>query len=190
MMDFEAFIGTSCERMVEFACDENMIIKPSFFKRLFEIRKTRSQVWKGGLRKVSKPNGYRRQITYRPIIRYNLHPRYTDKQGWMVELLATKILKPKASWIKAIAHAEKLEWYHIEYSRFYTDSEIGGFISDDAELHLLAVIAHEVAHSIAQWNSRQDKVRIKPHGSEWRVLYRQLRNQFVNHKINHREQVA
>jgi len=55
-------------------------------------------------------------------------------------------------WIEAKRQAKKNNWLHVEYATFHNDLEIGGFISDDAYSHVLAVCCHEVAHAADQYN--------------------------------------
>ena len=67
------------------------------------------------------------------------------------------------------------EYKHIADSDF-----IGSFYSDKNEDHLMAVVAHEVAHAVIHWNGQRTYFRDegKAHGAEWQKIYKALRIRF------------
>lgn len=70
-------------------------------------------------------------------------------------------------------------WY--EYKSFDDDSVIGGFYSDNLIHRFRGVVAHEMAHAIQYWHQWYNKTpRVKPHGDEFKIYYRLLREEFVN----------
>jgi hypothetical protein len=92
-----------------------------------------------------------------------------------------------------------------EYDHIYEDPEIGSIEFPTTWRHTLAaVICHEMAHAVVMMHelTKTDKIVIpetyhsysvdfirtscanerKSHGTHWQYTYRQLRNEFVNHK--------
>ncbi len=93
-----------------------------------------------------------------------------------------------------------------EYDHIYEDTEIGSIESPITWRHVLtAVMCHEMAHAVVmmhELNKQNGKMLIpetyhsysvdfirstcdsekKNHGAHWQFTYRQLRNEFVNHK--------
>lgn len=66
--------------------------------------------------------------------------------------------------------------YFQEYKRHAKSLHIGSFVSESPTLIHKAVVCHEMAHAIQFWNGSPGK----PHGSRWRILYRALRDEWVN----------
>jgi len=68
-----------------------------------------------------------------------------------------------------------------EYASFDSDPVIGGFFTNNLEHKLLHHITHEIAHA-AQCNHKyfHQMSRIKPHGDEFKMFYRELREVFLN----------
>lgn len=74
-----------------------------------------------------------------------------------------------------------------EYRRIQHDPEIGSYEGKGFEC-TRALVCHEVAHAITYWNwnlrfterlpDQSLRARPKPHGNEWRALYRALRRFF------------
>tara|TARA_Y100000114_G_C11705446_1_gene300690 strand:- start:300 stop:977 length:678 start_codon:yes stop_codon:yes gene_type:complete len=74
----------------------------------------------------------------------------------------------------------------FEYKSYEHDPIIGGFYHPDPEISLLALVAHEMAHHIqfayCQPHMRETRpyIRLKPHGDEFKTIYRLLREKLVN----------
>lgn len=66
--------------------------------------------------------------------------------------------------------------HFVEYARIRKSKYIGEFYSKTPSLIYKAVIAHEMAHAIKHWNGLPGK----PHGFEWRAIYRAIREVWVN----------
>ena len=68
-----------------------------------------------------------------------------------------------------------------EYQSFSKDREIGNFYTNDKHHHLLLHICHEMAHAAQYWHKRHHKMgRIRPHGDEFKMFYREIRNYWLN----------
>jgi len=67
------------------------------------------------------------------------------------------------------------EYKHIAGSDF-----IGSFYSDNNDDHLMAIVAHEIAHAVIHWNGLRTYFRDdgKAHGAEWQKVYKELRIKF------------
>jgi len=76
------------------------------------------------------------------------------------------------------------KWMFVEYGSFYKSRTIGGFYSDNYELHLNATLAHEVAHAVQAYCSLHDYHKFgnnyKSHGTVWKEIYSQLREKYIN----------
>lgn len=141
-----------------------------------------------GSGKVARGGMKRIDGKLRPMVRLSDYVRYHDKELWLMHLRDISRPTKDKVWSKAFEHAHRNEWFHVEYARIIDDPDIGSFVSDDWRDHVKAVIAHELAHAIAYWNKREIKGRdIKPHGSEWRKIYRHLRKELVNPYIGFSE---
>jgi len=68
-----------------------------------------------------------------------------------------------------------------EYASFDNDPVIGGFFTTNLEHKLLHHITHEMAHA-AQYNHKffHSMPRLKPHGDEFKMFYKELREVFLN----------
>ena len=68
-----------------------------------------------------------------------------------------------------------------EYASFDSDPVIGGFYTNNLEHKLLHHLTHEMAHA-AQYNHKNfhKMYRIKPHGNEFKMFYKELREVFLN----------
>ena len=79
---------------------------------------------------------------------------------------------------------------HYEYKSFDKNKFIGGFYTDNMELPLLAVVAHEVAHAIQRWIEYYARLNAsKPHGKEFKDYYAQLRAVYVNPLLPNQEKM-
>ena len=156
--------------MVQDYVTEEMIIKPEEFNKRFRLTIGHANC-RGGLSKGS------------PIMTLSVNNRYFDKTAYLDEL-ATKTHMATSGdtvWRKAHLHALKGKWYHTEYSRIHMDPEIGAFVSNNPEDHVLATVCHEFAHVVAYWRMYTEHLsRPMPHGAKWRSYYRELRNEFHN----------
>jgi len=78
---------------------------------------------------------------------------------------------------------------HYEYKSFDKNKFIGGFYTDNMEIPVLAVIAHEVAHAIQRWIEYYAHLDAsKPHGKEFKDFYAQLRAVYVNPLLPNQEE--
>lgn len=119
-----------------------------------------------------------------PYIKISTHCRDHNKQQWLEYLIEKDWTSPKI-WREAVIAAKDNKWMFVEYSSFHKDPEIGGFLSDDPLDHVRATVAHEIAHAIHWWHIEMcGHKKSSPHGSDWRVLYRALRREWVNPLIN------
>lgn len=68
-----------------------------------------------------------------------------------------------------------------EYQSFDKDPVIGGFLTNNTELHLALVITHEMAHAAQYYRKyKLNKSPGKPHGDIWKKIYSVLREELVN----------
>ena len=75
-----------------------------------------------------------------------------------------------------------------EYRAYENDLEIGNFYTDDNHHKLLMIICHEMAHAAQYFHRRFHKMgRIKPHGNEFKMFYREIRNHWLNPHIPNQE---
>lgn len=69
-----------------------------------------------------------------------------------------------------------------EYASIRKDPVIGDYFPEDSYKATKALVCHEVAHAIQYWNwhrgGEKKAERPKPHGHEWRVIYRALRSHY------------
>lgn len=115
-----------------------------------------------------------------PKIRISVYCRDHNKEQWLNELQDRVWFKMKV-WKEALERAKNNEWMFIEYSHIHKDHDIGSFISDNPLDHVRAVVAHEIAHAIHWWHINEcGHKRTRPHGGDWRFLYRALRREWVN----------
>ena len=82
-----------------------------------------------------------------------------------------------------------------EYDSFANDAVIGTIkFCDDRELLLKCLVTHEVAHHIQSRYGRYTrylkKTYRKPHGDEFKTIYRELRRTLVNPFIEPTQEVA
>ena len=77
-----------------------------------------------------------------------------------------------------------------EYASFDNDRIIGGFFTNNLEHKLLHHLTHEVAHA-AQYNHKyfHKMPRLKPHGEEFKMFYRELREVFLNPFLPNQEEM-
>ena len=69
----------------------------------------------------------------------------------------------------------------FEYASFQNDSEIGNFYTDDLHHRLLMIICHEMGHAAQYFHKRHHGMtQIKPHGKEFKMFYREIRNHWLN----------
>jgi hypothetical protein len=73
--------------------------------------------------------------------------------------------------------------HNREYKRYAKSPYIGSFTTKKSSLVHKATVAHEIAHAIQFWNGNPGK----PHGYEWRIIYRKIREVWVNPYINGNE---
>jgi hypothetical protein len=71
-------------------------------------------------------------------------------------------------------------YYYNEYKSFKSCPTIGAFYTDKRDLAVTATIIHEIAHSIHLHLRRVVGIYGKPHGCTWKIIYAQLRREFVN----------
>ena len=69
--------------------------------------------------------------------------------------------------------------YFNEYKSFDKDSSIGGFVYDGGMLAIEAIVCHEVAHAL-DWFKRGKT----NHQEEWKEIYKELREEFINPRID------
>lgn len=89
--------------------------------------------------------------------------------GGLTPQRRNKPARPTITIAKRYATATGDFW---EYPRHREDPEIGAFNSDNTDHHILAVVAHEIAHAADHWSGDYSS-----HGSEWRHRYRTLRRE-------------
>ena len=78
-----------------------------------------------------------------------------------------------------------------EYKAYENDSEIGNFYTDNNHHNLLMIICHEMAHAAQYFHRRFHKMgRIKPHGDEFKMFYREIRNHWLNSLIPNQEEMG
>jgi len=77
----------------------------------------------------------------------------------------------------------------FEYKSFEKHPIYGSFISDDIKDHIRAVVAHEYAHAFEKFQSRFLNKRTKPHGIEWKEIYKTYRTHFVNPLLPNQEEM-
>ena len=70
-----------------------------------------------------------------------------------------------------------------EYKSFDSDPLIGGFYTRDKHDRLRMVIVHEIAHALQYYSYKLNKFRCKPHGPAWKNLYKRLREEFINSRL-------
>ena len=76
------------------------------------------------------------------------------------------------------------EIYRVyEYKSFDSDPYIGGFYTRDKHDRLRMVIVHEIAHALQYYSYRLNNFRCKPHGTAWKNLYKRLREEFINPRL-------
>jgi len=77
-----------------------------------------------------------------------------------------------------------------EYKAYENDSEIGNFYTDDNHHKVLMVVCHEMAHAAQYFHKRFHKMgRIKPHGDEFKMFYREIRNHWLKSLIPDQEEM-
>jgi len=126
-------------------------------------------------------------------ININLSDRYFDPMRYhKEEIKPYTYTHAYRQWNKAKTSVDRCGFvYHPEYISFDHDSEIGGIYTNDPELAIKKVIAHELAHCLVYWNHNQRYGRAvkkypTPHGVVWKSIYRDLRRLLIN---NHVEKV-
>jgi hypothetical protein len=81
-----------------------------------------------------------------------------------------------------------------EYSAYATDPVIGEFETNDPELVLFAVVAHEISHHVQMlygpWTRYLKKTYSKSHGEAFKSIYRELRRTLVNPQVESTKQAA
>ena len=78
-----------------------------------------------------------------------------------------------------------------EYKAYENDLEIGNFYTDDNHHKVLMVVCHEMAHAAQYFHKRFHKMgRIKPHGDEFKMFYREIRNHWLNPLIPNQEEMG
>ena len=70
-----------------------------------------------------------------------------------------------------------------EYKSFDSDPIIGGFYTRDKHDRLRMVIVHEIAHALQYYSYKLNNFRCKPHGPAWKNLYKRLRQEFINSRL-------
>lgn len=69
-----------------------------------------------------------------------------------------------------------------EYKSFDDDKEIGGFYTYNGMDFTTCFVVHELSHSLQWWLADKGIVeKDRPHGDSFKIPYRMLRNEFVNH---------
>ena len=79
---------------------------------------------------------------------------------------------------------EKIPQKVFEYTSFQNDLEIGNFYTDNTHDRLMMVLCHEVGHAAQYFHKRYHKMsKIKPHGKEFKMFYREIRNHWLNPRL-------
>lgn len=178
-------VHTLADACVAKAIEFNLVQKADQFKKYFEVRFARpgsGNCWARCERKNAAHH-------YTPIISIAIHPMYFDKRVW-VPKQADSPMPRQRNWAEAVKAPRKGQWMYPEYISFHDDPVIGKFISDDFLDHLRAVIAHETAHAVAEWNARMQCVHIMPHGTEFKNAYHVLRREWVNPHITNTQRTG
>lgn len=123
-----------------------------------------------------------------PELSLSTHERYLDPIAYAESV---KLSFPSEAVWKNAQHQYKITGVPrtIEYASFDSDPEIGGINTTNSNLILLMVGCHEIAHAINFWIAHKKPVYIKPkpHGKDWKEIYRQLRNALVNPYLENTE---
>lgn len=138
------------------------------FHARFETRYARGEVCKGGLTRI---NG-----VLHPAVWISEHDRYHDVRKFCANNYPNGGYRTNWKLAKTIWLRDDVACVP-EYARINRDPEIGLVKSNDSYLHLLAAVAHEVAHALIHWKYFvvQKVSSPKPHGVEWQHEYRLLR---------------
>jgi hypothetical protein len=91
----------------------------------------------------------------------------------------------------AVSAKQRGELYRMyEYPSFDTDPVIGGFYATDPNLALGMVICHEMAHAVQFFRIiHLGYARGKPHGTEFKQPYAQLRKAILNPLLVNQKQL-
>ena len=169
-------IHSCVQQVLEFIEVQSLVLHPGRFVHLFRTTIRSAQTCYGGVTKgipfvkLSTRNEYHDPVKYAGIMLRPNPPVYGHKH-YNLRMVAAAKLGTGA---------------YIEYASFDKDPEIGGFYSDSADLCTMAVVCHEIAHAAVSWNTRycvylkNGITKVKPHGPEWKQMYKILRRKFVN----------
>ena len=146
------------------------------FKKTLTVKFTKAKSSHGGQKK------------FLPYISIGLNNkgRYSNKEQWL-ERLKNEFPATGKVW----AHARELavvhnQWLFVEYSHVHDSPVIGGFVSDDPDLHMDAILAHELAHAVQFFCKIKEDYQFgtdfKAHQGVWKEIYRVLRVEFINHR--------
>lgn len=175
--------------VVETAVEMGLIQKPDLYRQRLIVKITNRSGCRGGT--VHKRIGTK-HVTC-PSIDLSTCDRYHDPKEWIRREITPNANYRRSSWRKVAQLLAQGQYYFSEYSSIDRDPEIGGFIVEEDHHALLGIVCHEVAHTIQYWNhflSANYLSRMKPHGTEWRTIYRALRNRILNPLLGRPEQPA
>ena len=106
--------------------------------------------------------------------RYSRGGWYTQHNGAGVSIAMWPICGRKSP-------DEKVPQKVFEYASFEDDPEIGNFYTDNTHNRLMMVLCHEVANAAQYTHKRVHSMTgIKPHGEEFKMFYREIRNHWLN----------
>ena len=165
------------------AATNGLVHKPDEFLQAFVFKITNGEGANGGVhRKKIGPGKWDKPY---PIVRIGVQSHHTSRERGMAMNMKNRTGKMQKVWQQAALFAKGGDWLMVEYTHIHTDPVIGGFSSNNAYYHGLAIICHEVAHAVQFWNYEVEcefkGERTKPpisHGEEFKRIYRYLRNHF------------
>lgn len=175
-------IQTTVGRVLDDAIALGLVFEQDRFRKLFAFKITPGRRATGGTKSSRKyPN------VQRPFINLGVQSRHTSRERGMACSGEKPRKHTEAVWRQAYEEYRKDRWLFVEYAHLHNDQVMGGFVSDDASHHCLAIICHEMSHSVQMWNYHIQKeaaaegVKIpKPvsHGHEFQVAYKALRQRY------------
>lgn len=177
------------QEVVETAVEMGLIKEPQLYRERLSVTVHHDTGCRGGVQHKVEGGAY----MTRPAITLSTHDRYHSPISYLREAIQPNAQYRRSNWDRVATLMSQGQYYFCEYASIDKDPEIGGFIIEDESHVLLCIVCHEVAHTIQYWNhylSASYMKRMKPHGDEWRTVYRALRNHLLNPLLGRPEQPA
>lgn len=183
-------IHSTVDRVLDDAIALGLVLAPENFRKLFTFKVTPGRSASGGVKGTKAA-----PKLLRPFINLGVQSRHTSRERGMAVASEPLNARSENVWIQAHTLAAHGQWLFVEYSHIHDDDVIGGFVSNNAYHHGLAIICHEMSHAIQMWNHTATKEYIrlchegeeepprkvkKPvaHGKEFQDSYKALRTRY------------